>query len=98
MNEKEIAGLIQLAKDGFVDIAAVGNEVMYREDLSEQCVFEYTRAVINCYTLNVIVTRNDFVEETTGRRPTSEELAQALKRYFVLKEIKDNIEMARGDG
>jgi exo-beta-1,3-glucanase (GH17 family) len=35
VNEKEIKGLIQLAKDGFVDIAAVGNEVMYRKDLSE---------------------------------------------------------------
>jgi exo-beta-1,3-glucanase (GH17 family) len=34
-NEKEIAGLIQLAKNGYVDIAAVGNEVLYRGDLSE---------------------------------------------------------------
>lgn len=33
-NEKEIEGLIQLAKDGFVDLAAVGNEVLYREELS----------------------------------------------------------------
>ncbi|WP_341216836.1 glycosyl hydrolase family 17 protein [uncultured Wocania sp.] len=35
INKKEIAGLIQLAKDGYVDIAAVGNEVMYRGDLTE---------------------------------------------------------------
>ena len=35
INEKEVQGLIQLAKDGFVDIAAVGNEVMYRGDLTE---------------------------------------------------------------
>lgn len=35
INEKEIAGLIQLAKEGYVDIAAVGNEVMYRKDLTE---------------------------------------------------------------
>lgn len=34
INEREIAGLIQLAKDGYVDIAAVGNEVLYRNDLS----------------------------------------------------------------
>jgi len=34
-NEKEIAALIQLCKEGFVDIAAVGNEVMYRKDLTE---------------------------------------------------------------
>lgn len=34
-NQKEIQALIQLAKDGFVDIAAVGNEVLYRKDLTE---------------------------------------------------------------
>lgn len=33
-NEEEIQALIQLAKEGFVDIAAVGNEVLYRNDLS----------------------------------------------------------------
>ena len=35
INKREIAGLIKLAKEGFVDIAAVGNEVMYRGDLTE---------------------------------------------------------------
>jgi len=35
INEREIEGLIRLAKEGYVDIAAVGNEVMYREDLTE---------------------------------------------------------------
>ncbi len=35
MNEREITGLISLAKEGLVDIAAVGNEVMYRRDLTE---------------------------------------------------------------
>ena len=34
-NEKEIEGLLQLADEGVVDIAAVGNEVLYRNDLSE---------------------------------------------------------------
>ncbi len=41
MNEKEIAGLIQLAKEGYVDIAAVGNEVMYRKDLNEEELIEH---------------------------------------------------------
>lgn len=36
INKREIAGLIQLAKDGHVDIAAVGNEVMYRKELTEE--------------------------------------------------------------
>ncbi|MBC6993369.1 glycosyl hydrolase family 17 protein [Neolewinella lacunae] len=34
-NEAEIAGLIELAQEGLVDIAAVGNEVLYRNDLDE---------------------------------------------------------------
>jgi len=34
-NDKEMKALIKLSKEGFVDIAAVGNEVMYRGDLSE---------------------------------------------------------------
>ena len=34
-NVKEMEGLILLANDGYVDVAAVGNEVMYRGDLSE---------------------------------------------------------------
>ena len=35
INAREIQGLIKLANEGYVDIAAVGNEVMYRKDLSE---------------------------------------------------------------
>tara|TARA_B100000809_G_scaffold77865_2_gene75736 strand:- start:40756 stop:41640 length:885 start_codon:yes stop_codon:yes gene_type:complete len=35
INKKEIANLITVAKEGYVDIAAVGNEVMYRGDLTE---------------------------------------------------------------
>lgn len=41
MNEKEIEGLIALAKQGYVDIAAVGNEVLYREDLTEDQLLGY---------------------------------------------------------
>ena len=33
-NEREIEGLIALAKAGNVDVAAVGNEVLYRNDLT----------------------------------------------------------------
>ncbi|NRA91520.1 MAG: glycosyl hydrolase [Psychroserpens sp.] len=44
-NEKEIEGLIQLAKDGYVDVAAVGNEVLYRNDLTLEELVEYIRRV-----------------------------------------------------
>jgi glucan 1,3-beta-glucosidase len=45
INEREIAGLIDLAKEGCVDIAAVGNEVMYREDLTEDELIDYIKRV-----------------------------------------------------
>lgn len=35
INAREMEGLIQLAGEGLIDIAAVGNEVMYRGDLTE---------------------------------------------------------------
>ncbi len=40
-NEKEIDALIKLAKDGFVDIASVGNEVLLRGDISENDLIGY---------------------------------------------------------
>jgi exo-beta-1,3-glucanase (GH17 family) len=45
MNEAEIDGLIALAKEGCVDIAAVGNEVMYRKDLTEEQLLDYMKRV-----------------------------------------------------
>lgn len=44
-NEREINGLIELAKNGYVDIAAVGNEVLYRGDLNEEQLIAYLRRV-----------------------------------------------------
>ncbi len=44
-NEKEIEGLIKVAKSGYVDIAAVGNEVMYREDLTEAQLLDFINHV-----------------------------------------------------
>ncbi len=40
-NEEELQGLIALASAGYVDVAAVGNEVMYREELEEEELVEY---------------------------------------------------------
>ncbi len=44
-NEAEINALINLAKSGHVDIAAVGNEVLLRNELSEHEVLEYIQRV-----------------------------------------------------
>ena len=45
INQKEVEGLIDLANKGFVDIAAVGNEVMYRKDLSEDELLDFIARV-----------------------------------------------------
>ena len=45
LNKKEIEGLIGLAKEGYVDIAAVGNEVLYRADLTKEELLEYIHQV-----------------------------------------------------
>ena len=45
INKREIANLIKLAKEGYVDIAAVGNEVMYRQDLSEKELLAFMHQV-----------------------------------------------------
>ena len=44
-NDKEIDGLIQLANKGLVDVAAVGNEVIYRKELSEEQLISYINNV-----------------------------------------------------
>ena len=40
-------------------------------------------------------TIQNFITEVTGSPPTQEEIADALKRYFVLNEIREHIEMVR---
>ena len=48
INQAEVEGLIKLAKEGYVDIAAVGNEVMYRKDLTEDQLLEFIEKVKYC--------------------------------------------------
>lgn len=44
-NEEEVAALIALAESGYVDVAAVGNEVMYRGELEESELISYIEQV-----------------------------------------------------
>lgn len=41
LNEKEIENLIKVVNDGNADLVAVGNEVLYREELTEQELLDY---------------------------------------------------------
>ena len=44
-NEKEIENLIELGRQGLVDVAAVGNEVLLREELTEEQLIDYIQRV-----------------------------------------------------
>ncbi len=44
-NREEIEGLVELARQGLVDIAAVGNEVLLRGDLGEDALLGYIEEV-----------------------------------------------------
>ena len=44
-NQIEVDKLVELCNDGYIDVAAVGNEVMYRKDLSEEKLIEYIKYV-----------------------------------------------------
>jgi GPH family glycoside/pentoside/hexuronide:cation symporter len=44
-NEREILSLIKLAKKGLVDIAAIGNEVLHRDEISEAELIRYIQRV-----------------------------------------------------
>jgi glycoside/pentoside/hexuronide:cation symporter, GPH family len=44
-NEREIAALIGLAKAGLVDMAAIGNEVLHRNEMPEQELLQYINRV-----------------------------------------------------
>ena len=45
INEREIEGVIAVARAGHADIVAVGNEVMLREDMSEDTLLAYLHRV-----------------------------------------------------
>lgn len=67
INEREVAGLIKLANEGYVDIAAVGNEVMYRKDLSEDELLDFINQVKEAIPNNIPVGYVDAYYEFTVR-------------------------------
>jgi len=44
-NDEEIQGLIKVVKSGHADLVAVGNEVLYREELTEEELLNYIKKV-----------------------------------------------------
>lgn len=55
INKREVENLIMLANEGYVDIAAVGNEVMYRGDLTEDELLDFIAQVKEAVPDNIPV-------------------------------------------
>ncbi len=72
INKKEIAGLIKLANEGYVDIDDVGNEVMYRQDLSEEELLIFINEVKEKITTDVPVGYVDAYYEFEDRPDISD--------------------------
>ncbi len=54
-NEEEINALIELSNKGLVDVAAVGNEVLHRGEISEEELIGYINRVKNAIPKNIEV-------------------------------------------
>ena len=80
-NGEEIATLIRLVKEGLVDIAAVGNEVLYREELEEEELLSYIRMVKE-KTENVPVAYVDAYYEFENRPKLTEECDVILANCY----------------
>jgi exo-beta-1,3-glucanase (GH17 family) len=65
INEREIEGLTKLSNEGLVDIAAVGNEVMYRKELTEDELLEFIQRVKNAIPASIPVGYVDAYYEFT---------------------------------
>ncbi len=66
-NEQEINTLIALSNAGLVDIAAVGNEVLHRGEISEEELIGYINRVKNAVPSNVEVGYVDAYYQFIGR-------------------------------
>lgn len=76
LNQKETTKLIELAQNGYVDLAAVGNEVLYRKEMNEEELLE-TIASVKTQIPNIPVSYVDAYYEFENR-PKITELCDVL--------------------
>lgn len=72
INKKEISSLVELTNQGFVDVAAVGNEVMYRGDLTEEELLDFIYQVKKEVKVNVPIGYVDAYYEFSERPAVTE--------------------------
>lgn len=66
-NEKEIQNLIDNVNNGYVDIAVIGNESIYRNDISEAELIAYIERVKAAITVNIPVSTVEVYYELLQR-------------------------------
>ncbi|HRX29050.1 MAG TPA: glycosyl hydrolase family 17 protein [Saprospiraceae bacterium] len=71
-NEKEIESLVNMAHEGLVDIAAVGNEVLYRNELSKSQLLQYLKRVKEAIPADIPVGYVDAYYEFTDHPDLAE--------------------------
>lgn len=65
-NQQELDALIEICHEGYVDIAAVGNEVMYRGDLTEEELLEsigYVKSKVSNVPIAYVDAYYEFIEK-----------------------------------
>jgi len=66
-NEKEIQNLINNINNGYVDIAVIGNETIYRDDISESDLIAYIQKVRDAITVDVPISTVEVYYELMQR-------------------------------
>ena len=89
-NEKEIKSLIKLAKAGLVDIAAVGNEVLHREEISEQELLQYISRVREALPNSIPVGYVDAYYQFLDRPALVDACDVILSNFYPFWEGADN--------
>ncbi len=70
INEEEVSNLIQIGRDNHADLLAVGNEVLYREEMGEKTLLDYINRVKK--STNIPVGYADAYYEFTDRPKITE--------------------------
>ena len=89
-NEKEINSLIALANAGLVDIAAVGNEVLHRGEISEQELLHYIKRVKDAVPASIPVGYVDAYYQFLDRPSLVEACDVILANCYPFWEGADN--------
>ena len=82
-NDKEIEGLIKLANNNLVDVAAVGNEVIYRKELEENQLISY---------INYVKENNEFRRKSVIVDSFINDFSIEYHREPTFDEIYDNLQ------